>query len=72
MAQESGVSVLGQLPLDISIRKHADGGNPSVVAAPDSRIAEIYHEIARKVAAKLAAQRKDYSAKFPKIVIQNN
>jgi len=43
-----------------------------VVAAPDSRIAEIYHEIARKVAAKLAAQRKDYSAKFPKIVIQDN
>ena len=71
MAEESGVEVLGALPLDISIRKQADGGNPSVVAQPDSRVAEIYREIARKAAARLAATAKDYSAKFPKIVIQN-
>ena len=71
MAEESGVEVLGALPLDIHIREQADGGNPTVVAMPDSRIAEIYREIARKSAAKLAAQSKDYSAKFPKIVIQN-
>ncbi len=72
LAEESGVEVLGQLPLDIQIREQADGGKPSVVAIPDSRIAEIYREIARKAAGKLAARTKDYSAKFPKIVIQNN
>jgi ATP-binding protein involved in chromosome partitioning len=72
LAEESGVEVLGQLPLDIQIREQVDGGKPSVVAIPDSRIAEIYREIARKAAAKLAARTKDYSAKFPKIVIQNN
>ncbi len=71
MAEESGVEVLGALPLDIHIREQADSGNPTVAAMPDNRIAEIYREIARKAAAKLAAQRKDYSAKFPKIVIQN-
>ena len=71
MAEESGVEVLGALPLDINIRQQADGGNPTVAAMPDSRVAEIYREIARKAAAKLAAQAKDYSAKFPKIVIQN-
>ena len=71
MAEESGVEVLGALPLDIHIREQADGGNPTVASMPDSRIAEIYREIARKSAAKLAAQSKDYSAKFPKIVIQN-
>jgi ATP-binding protein involved in chromosome partitioning len=72
LAEESGVDVLGQLPLDIQIREQADGGKPSVVAIPDSRITEIYREIARKAAGKLAARTKDYSAKFPKIVIQNN
>ncbi len=71
MAEESGVEVLGALPLDIHIREQADGGNPTVAAMPESRIADIYREIARKAAAKLAATSKDYSAKFPKIVIQN-
>lgn len=72
MAKESDVEVLGSLPLDIKIREQADGGTPTVVAMPDSRITEIYREIARKTAAKLAVKAKDYSAKFPKIVIQNN
>ncbi len=71
MADESGVEVLGALPLDINIREQVDSGNPTVAAMPDSRVAEIYREIARKAAAKLAATSKDYSAKFPKIVIQN-
>jgi ATP-binding protein involved in chromosome partitioning len=71
MAAEYSVDLLGALPLDMSIRKQADGGVPTVVAEPDSRVAQIYGEIARKTAAKLAAKSKDYSAKFPKIVIQN-
>ena len=72
MASEYDVELLGQLPLDIHIREQADGGEPSVMAMPDSRVAQIYREIARKTAAKLAVKSKDYSAKFPKIVIQNN
>ncbi len=66
------MEVLGHLPLDIHIREQTDGGEPTVVAMPESRIAEIYRDIARKTAAKLATKAKDYSAKFPKIVIQNN
>ena len=72
LAEESKVDLLGQLPLDKSIREQTDTGKPSVVFDPSSRIAEIYSEIARKAAGKLAAQSKDYSAKFPKIVIDNN
>jgi len=72
LAKESSVEVLGQLPLDMSIREQADSGNPTVVSAPDSRVSEIYREIARKTAGKLASQGRDFSAKFPKIVIQNN
>lgn len=72
MALENDVELLGKLPLDIHIREQVDGGEPTVIATPDSRVTEIYKEIARKTAAKLASQGKDYSAKFPKIVIQNN
>ncbi len=72
MAEEYGVDFLGALPLDIKIREQADSGNPTVAAEPDSKIAEIYREIARKTAAKLATKAKDHSAAFPNIVIQNN
>lgn len=71
MAQDYGIELLGSLPLDISIRENADGGKPSVAAEPDGAIATAYADIARKVAAKLAMQAKDYSSKFPNIVIQN-
>ena len=72
MAEQYGVQLLGALPLDIDIRQETDGGKPTVVAQPDSRISEIYREIARRTAAKLSLQAKDYAAKFPRIVIQNN
>ena len=71
MAEEANVNLLGALPLEMSIRLQADSGKPTVVAEPDSRTSTIYREIARKAAARLSKQAKDYSAKFPKIVIQN-
>jgi len=71
MAKDYGVDLLGSLPLDLSIRENADHGKPSVVADPDGAIAQSYGEIARKLAAKLALQAKDFSARFPNIVIQN-
>jgi len=72
MADQYDVDMLGSLPLDISIRESTDGGKPSVVADPNSRISEIYRDIARRVAAKLSQKAKNYTAAFPKIVIQNN
>ena len=71
MADESDVDYLGALPLDLSICKQADEGKPTVVAEPDSKNTELYKDISRRMAAKLAAQGKDYSTKFPNIVIQN-
>ena len=72
MAQKYGVELLGSLPLDIGIRENADSGHPTVVADPESRTAQIYRQIARKMAAALALKAKDYSAKFPTISIVNN
>ncbi len=71
MAEKNQIELLGSLPLDRAIRENADGGRPTVVAEPESREAEIYREIARKMAAKLALKAKDFSSKFPNIVIQN-
>ena len=72
MASEYGIELLGSLPLDISIREATDQGKPSVVAAPDSPVAERYREIAQRIAVKVGEQAQDFSSKFPKIVIQNN
>jgi ATP-binding protein involved in chromosome partitioning len=71
MAEKNKVDFLGSLPLDINIRKFADSGKPTVVAEPDGRAAQIYKEIARKTAAKLALKTKDFSTRFPNIVVQN-
>ncbi len=72
MAQKYNIDLLGSLPLDISIRENADSGHPSVIANPESNIANIYREVARKMTAKLTLRAQDYRGKFPKIVIKNN
>lgn len=72
LAQQFQVDFLGSLPLDIKIREQADGGNPTVIAEPQSANALAYREIARRVAAKLSLQAKNYAAKFPTIVIEKN
>jgi len=70
MAAEYGVELLGQLPLDLAIREQTDSGRPTVVAAPDSPQAETYRRTARRMAARLASQGRDYSHRFPKIVVE--
>jgi ATP-binding protein involved in chromosome partitioning len=71
MGQDYGIELLGSLPLEMSIREMTDGGKPTVVGAPDSRTAEIYRAIARRVAVKIADKAKDMTSKFPNIVVQN-
>ncbi len=72
MADDSDVDLLGALPLDMSIRIGTDEGKPTVVADPEGKVAAIYRDIARRVAAKLSQKTKDHSSAFPNIVIQNN
>jgi ATP-binding protein involved in chromosome partitioning len=71
MAEENDVDFIGSIPLDISIREQTDSGKPTVVADPDGRLSLIYRDIARRVGGKLSKQKKDFSSKFPGIVIQN-
>lgn len=71
MSTDYNVEFLGSLPLELSIREQADNGKPTVVSAPDSKTAEIYRTIARRVAVKVAQKAKDMRDRFPNIVVQN-
>ena len=71
-AEEKGLDYLGALPLARSIREQTDAGTPTVVSDPDSEIAGIYREIARKVAVKIASQVKDFPSKLPTISISTD
>ncbi|MDY0748224.1 iron-sulfur cluster carrier protein ApbC [Paucibacter sp. R3-3] len=72
MARQYDIDYLGGLPLAMAIRVHADEGRPTVVAEPDGEHAKQYKALARRIAVKIAAQAKDYSAKFPTISISKN
>jgi ATP-binding protein involved in chromosome partitioning len=71
MCRDYGTELLGQLPLDQSIREQADSGKPTVVSDPEGRAAEIYRRIARRCAVRIADMQKDMTSKFPNIVVQN-
>lgn len=70
MATDFDVQLLAALPLDARIREQTDSGRPTVVADPQSAAAQEYFTAARRMTAILALQGKDYSSKFPKIVVE--
>ncbi len=72
MAEEYSMDYLGALPLDMQIRLQADSGTPTVVADPDGEVAQIYKQVARTVAVKIAQQAKDFSSKFPTITVSQD
>jgi ATP-binding protein involved in chromosome partitioning len=69
IAADYDTVLLGSLPLTLAIREQADGGNPTVVAAPESTEAVIYRDTARRMAARLSllppAERE-----FPRVVTE--
>lgn len=72
MAADYNMDYLGALPLDMQIRLQADSGTPTVVADPDGEVAQIYKQVARTVAVKIALQAKDFSSKFPTITVSQD
>ncbi len=72
MAEDYKMDYLGALPLDMQIRLQADSGKPTVVADPDGEVAQIYKQVARTVAVKIAQQAKDFSSKFPTIKVSQD
>ena len=48
-ANEKGIPFLGEIPLHLDIRTHADDGTPIVLAAPESDHAKAYTNIAKSI-----------------------
>ena len=46
-AKDKDIPFLGEIPLHLDIRTHADGGTPIVIAKPDSEHAKAYLDIAK-------------------------
>jgi ATP-binding protein involved in chromosome partitioning len=72
MAEQYGVDLLAELPLDIRIREQADGGRPTVVAEPDSKLGRAYLDMARKIAARLSRTGTVAAPAFPNIVVEHS
>ncbi|KAF5835088.1 P-loop containing nucleoside triphosphate hydrolase protein [Dunaliella salina] len=71
-AQELGLDVLGEVPLDIAVCRRSDEGKPIVVSEPQSPCAQAYMEMAQRLHAKLqtlAAAGEDGQG-GPKIVVE--
>jgi len=71
MATDFEIPLLGQLPLAIEIRASLDEGNPTVVSAADSELADTYVRFALRTAGALAQRPRSLKMKLPEIVIQN-
>lgn len=71
MAAQYDTEMLGALPLAIDIREGVDSGKPTVAMQPESRTTEIFRAIARRAAAKLSERARDYSNRFPNIVVED-
>ena len=70
-ADRLGVDFLGEIPLDIAIRETSDGGQPIVIAKPDSAHAKAFVAIATKVWGKIERLTgAEAAATGPRIVVQ--
>ncbi|ABE59466.1 ParA family protein [Chromohalobacter israelensis DSM 3043] len=56
IAERYQTKLLGQLPLDGTIREQVDGGKPSVIADPEGSVAQTFRQVARAVAEGIDAQ----------------
>lgn len=72
MAEQYGVPLLGELPLDARIREQTDAGKPTVVAEPDSKLGRAYLDFARRTAGSLARANIEGPAAFPTISVEDS
>lgn len=71
LADATGVSLLGELPLIADISAATDAGKPIVACDPDSDIALMYRQVAIATGLALAGSRRDYSAAFTEIIVED-
>ena len=55
LADEAGIELLGQIPIESIVREGSDTGQPVLAVAPDSATGIAFHHAAERVAMRLAA-----------------
>lgn len=70
MADKNDIPLLGQIPLNIVIRKNSDGGMPIMISDPESFLAKNYQDIAFTLVEQLALQPINYSVKLPNVLVE--
>ena len=69
MAIDHGVALLGRLPLAREIQADADAGMPTVAKDPEGAIARSFRDTARRVAARLSLNPRNWSQAFGEIQV---
>ncbi|WP_186764521.1 iron-sulfur cluster carrier protein ApbC [Pistricoccus aurantiacus] len=59
IAAQYDTQLLGQLPLSMAVRQQADGGRPTVIAEPNSPVAETFRHIAQAVVTGVESQQEE-------------
>lgn len=54
LSEETGIALLGQMPLDMRIQQQTDAGRPTVFAEPESANGLLFRAMARRAAARLS------------------
>ena len=70
LAGRLNVPLLGQLPLSLPVREAMDSGSAKQLLEDNPAIAEIYTDAAFQIALAIADKGKDFSSRFPKIVVE--
>lgn len=69
IAEELGLPLLGQVPLNAGLGRSTDEGAPVVAADPDHPASQRFREIARRTAGLLSVQSRNKAVRMPKIKI---
>ena len=69
-AERLGVEFLGEVPIEIDIRKTSDEGHPIVISIPESPSAMAYREIAIRVKEVTEELQSSSDVSAPRIVVQ--
>ena len=70
LADKLHVPLLAQLPLSLPIREAMDAGQGTALHSKETAIADLYQQAAWQVALKVADMGRDFSSRFPKIVVE--
>ncbi|KAG6719021.1 hypothetical protein I3842_04G182200 [Carya illinoinensis] len=60
LAAEMGLECVGEIPLEVEIRKGSDEGVPIVISAPDSAVSKAYGSLAQNVINRIEELSKDH------------